>query len=182
MKSLRNLTLIIFPIFLLAPIKGTGQNIPPKDTVNIRLINAAKEIMTSARYCALITLDDEGRPRVRVMDPFIPENDLTVWFGTNPKSRKVGQIANDPRGTLYYLDKDASGYVMIHGTAEIVNDPKEKEAHWKDEWKAFYPDYPEGYLLVKVTPEWMEVVSYTRNITGDSITWEPPTVYFHSNE
>jgi len=182
MKSLRNLSLIIFPIFLLAPIKGIGQNIPLEDSVNIRLINAAKEIMTSARYCALITLDEEGRPRVRVMDAFAPEDDLTVWFGTNPKTRKVAQIAKDPRVTLYYLDKDASGYVMIHGTAGLVNDPVEKEAHWKEEWKAFYPDYPEGYLLVKVTPQWMEIVSYTRNITGDSITWKPPIVDFDGKE
>ena len=52
--------------------------------------------MISAKTCALITLDSEGRPRVRVMDPFIPENDFTVWFGTNPKTRKVEQIKNNP--------------------------------------------------------------------------------------
>jgi len=182
MKSLQKFVITSCIFSLLVPTIIFSQNIAPKDTARAVLINAAKEIMTSARYCALITLDEEGRARARVMDPFAPEDDLTVWFGTNPKTRKVGQIANDPRVTLYYLDKDASGYVMIHGTAGIVNDQKEKEAHWKQEWNAFYPDYPEGYLLVKVTPEWMEVVSYTRNITGDSITWEPPAVSFGGKE
>jgi general stress protein 26 len=182
MKSLPRLTLLFFLVLLFAPVKGISQKAEPKDTINTRLINAAKDIMTSARYCALITLDEEGRPRVRVMDPFAPEDNLTVWFGTNPKTRKVGQIMKDPRVTLYYLDKDASGYVMIHGTAGIVDDQKEKEAHWKEEWNAFYPNYPEGYLLIKVTPDWMEVISYTRNITGDSITWQPPIVSFDRKE
>ena len=55
------------------------------------------EIMSAAGTCTLITLDQEGRPRARVMDAFLPEDDFTVWFGTNPKSRKVAQIKNDPR-------------------------------------------------------------------------------------
>ena len=182
MKSIRKSIYLIFPILLLIPFKVISQNIEPKDTSKIKLINAAREIMTTAGTCALITLDKEGRPRVRAMDPFIPESDLTVWFGTNPKSRKVYQIKKDPRVTLYYLDSDVSGYVMIHGIAQIVDDQKEKEKRWKDEWKAFYPKKPEGYLLIKVSPKWMEVISYTHGIVGDTITWQPPIVLFDSKQ
>ncbi|MBE0652182.1 MAG: pyridoxamine 5'-phosphate oxidase family protein, partial [Bacteroidales bacterium] len=117
-----------------------------------------------------------------VMDPFLPESDFTVWFGTNPKSRKVDQIKNDPGVTLYYLDSDASGYVMIHGTAQIVNDQQEKENRWKAEWEAFYPNKTEDYLLIKVSPEWMEVISYAYGIVGDPETWEPPIVVFDSKK
>ncbi len=178
MKSLRKTIYVILPFLLLIPCIGISQNIESKDSSNIKLISAAREIMVAAGTCALITLDVEGRSRVRVMSPFIPESDLTVWFGTNPKSRKVKQIRNDPRVTLYYLDNDASGYVMIHGLAKIVDDQKEKENRWKDEWESFYPNRPEDYLLIKVTPEWMEVISYTRGIVGDPITWQPPKVLF----
>ena len=34
--------------------------------------------------------------------------------------------------------------------------------------------------LIKVSPEWMEVISYTRGVAGDPITWEPPRVIFDS--
>jgi general stress protein 26 len=136
------------------------------------------EIMSAAGTCTLITLDQEGRPRARVMDAFLPEDDFTVWFGTNPKSRKVTQIKNDPRVTLFYLDQDASGYVMIHGQAQIVDDPIEKQERWKDEWEAFYQNREEAYLLIKVTPEWMEVISNTRNIVGDPLSWEPQKIIF----
>ncbi len=117
---------------------------------------------------------------VRVMDPFPPESDFIVWFGTNPKSRKVSQIKKNPNVTLYYLEKDASGYVVIHGIAQLVNDQKEKEKRWKNEWDAFYPNKSESYLLIKVSPISMEVISYKHGIVGDSLTWQPPFVVFDS--
>ena len=178
MKRINNSICLIFTILLVIPSVGFSQNNENLDSVNNKLINAAREIMSSAETCALITLDHEGRPRVRAMDPFLPESDLTVWFGTNIKSRKVEQIKKDPRVTLYYLDNDASGYVMIHGIAQIVNNQTEKDKRWKVEWEAFYPNKSKDYLLIKVSPEWMEVISYARGVAGDPITWEQPSVIF----
>jgi len=169
---------LIFAIFLLIPNLGFAQNKEDAESSNNKLRIAAREIMASSETCALITLDDEGRPRVRAMDPFPPETDFTVWFGTNSKSRKVAQIKMDPRVTLYYLKEDQSGYVMLHGIAEMVNDPEEKEKRWKEEWVAFYPNKADDYLLIKVSPEWMEVISYAYGIQGDPVTWEPPRVVF----
>jgi len=143
-------------------------------------MDAAREIMTSAGTCALITVDPEGRPRVREMDPFPPDSDFTVWFGTNPRSRKVEQIRNNPKVTLYYQEEGYAGYVMISGTASLVNDQEEKDRRWKEEWKAFYPDKTKDYLLIKVIPDWMEMISLPLGITGDPVTWEPPKVYFNS--
>ena len=178
MKPSRNPIFLIVLFLLFIPFKNFGQNIVVKDSSKAELMTAAREIMTAAGTCALITLDKEGRPRVRVMDPFIPESDFTIWFGTNPKSRKVDQIKKNPKVTLYYLDSDASGYVMIHGIAQLINGKKEKEKYWKDAWKNFYPNKPEDYLLIKVSPEWMEVISVTRGIHGDPTTWKPPIVLF----
>jgi len=178
MKPSRNPIFLIVLILLFIPFKNFSQNIVVKDPSKVELMTAAREIMTAAGTCALITLDKEGRPRVRVMDPFNPESDFTIWFGTNPKSRKVDQIKKNPKVTLYYLDSDASGYVMIHGIAQLINGQKEKEKYWKDAWKNFYPNKPEDYLLIKVSPEWMEVISVTRGINGDPTTWKPPIVLF----
>ena len=181
MKIIGNSSNLIFLLILLFPFLIYSQHKSSKDSLRSKYIIAAKEIMTNTGNCALITLDKEGRPRVRVMDPFAPEEDLTVWFGTNPKSRKVDQIKNDPRVTLYYFDRDAVGYVMIHGTAHLINDIKEKEHRWKDNWDAFYPNKNEDYILIKVSPNWMEIVSYKHGIMGDSITWTPPSILFNSH-
>ena len=181
MKALRPFIPFIYFLLILIPIQGLGQISEAGDSSNNKLISAASEIIASASTCALITLDDEGRPRVRAMDPFSPEDDFTVWFGTNSKSRKVSQIKHDPRVTLYYLDGDASGYVMIHGIAQLIDDKSEKEKHWKNEWEAFYPDKNESYLLIKVSPIWMEVSSVPRGINGDKVSWQPPMIRFNSN-
>lgn len=178
MKLLRKFSCAIVLLILLVPSKGFSQDKESKDSLNETLTDAAREIMSAAGTCTLITLDDEGRPRARVMDAFLPEDDFTVWFGTNPKSRKVTQIKNDARVTLFYLDQDASGYVMIHGKAQIVDDPIEKQKWWKDQWEAFYPNREEAFVLIRVSPDWMEVLSNTRNIIGDPLSWEPQKVLF----
>jgi general stress protein 26 len=134
--------------------------------------------MLAAKTCALITLDEDGNTRVRTMDPFQPEENFTVWLGTNANSRKVKQIKKHPQVSLYYLDSDASGYVVIQGTATLINDKKEKEKWWKNEWEAFYPNKADNYLLIKITPQWMEVSSTTRGIYSDQETWQPPRIEF----
>lgn len=180
MKHQNKLRLTLLAWLLIASVNSYSQGIEQMDSPDSKLILAAKDILSAANTCTLITLDREGRPRARIMDPFLPEDDMTVWFGTNRQSRKVDQIKNDPRVTLFYQTTDGSGYVMIHGKAELIDDPLEKEKRWKDGWEAFYPDKSKGYLLIRVSPLWMEVVSYAHGILGDPETWEPPAVYFTS--
>lgn len=178
MKQIKRLLLGTFLMIIILPFKGPCQNIMENEATKEKLIQAAREIIEAAGTCALITLNDESIPMVRTMDPFPPESDFTVWFGTNSESRKVNQIKNNPNVTLYYQDSDASGYVVIHGTAQIIDDQKEKQNRWKEAWEAFYPDNRANYLLIKVSPEWMEILSNSRGILGDSDTWQTPMVRF----
>ncbi len=148
----------------------------PQDILRERMLGTAREIMNAARFCALITLDESGRAEARTMDPFPPEEDLTVWFGTNARSRKVSQIRRDPRVTLYYFDPQSQGYVTLFGSARLVNDPKEKKARWKDAWAGFYPDRDKDYILITVTPERLEVVSPKHGIVNSGADWLPPSI------
>ena len=178
MESKRTFIYLTFTIISLFTLKVFSQNIEQHDSIRTQLTSVARTIITNAGICTLITLNEDGLPMARAMDPFLPKSDFTIWFGTNPNSRKVKQIKKNPVVTLYYLDKDASGYVVIHGRAELVNEPSEKEKHWKTEWQSFYPNKTEDYLLIKVVPDWMEVLSTTYGITGDPKTWEVPVVVF----
>ena len=178
MKSLTKTLITATLSIAFLTFNSFGQNISPNDSLDIKIKNAARDIIASANTCALITLDENNIPMVRTMDPFQPESDFTIWFGTNSKSRKVIQLKNNPTVTLYYPEKNNSGYVVLHGEAKLIDDPKEKENHWKPQWKAFYPDKSEGYLLIKVVPKWMEVLNIPQGIMGDPVTWEIPTVYF----
>ena len=151
-----------------------AQPVPPRDT----LIAAARQIMEAARFCALITLDGSGTPRARTMDPFLPEEGMVVWLGTDRSTRKVQDIERDPRVTLYYFAPEGDGYVTISGTARLVDDPEEKDRRWKSAWEPYYADREEDYILIAVSPKWMEVISYSRGIVGDAETWTAPVVRF----
>lgn len=173
---------IAFSFICIGLITGNtlAQNKQPADTSRQFLLDSAREIMLSAKKCGVITQDEQGVPQVRTMDPFSPEDDFTVWFATHPNTRKVQQIKNNPNITLYYSDKNDKGYVAIHGVAELVNDQKEKDKRWKNEWKNFYANRTDGYLLIKVTPHYMELINYNRGISGDPKTWQPAMVRFRN--
>src|SRR6476661_7943656 len=90
-----------------------------------QLVAAAREIMRTSRYCALITSAAHGRTNARTMDAFAPDEKMIVWLATNPRSHKVAEIRRNPRVTLYYFDRENQAYVTIHGTARLVNDQDE---------------------------------------------------------
>ena len=140
------------------------------------VLAVAHSIISNTPFCALVTLDGQGMPHVRTMEPFTPDEDLTIWMATNPQSRKVEHIRSNSTVVLHYLEAARPGYVTIHGQARLVDDPAEKKARWKDSWEPFYPDREKGYLLIEVTPQRIEVVSAPDGILGDSLSWRPPAI------
>ena len=66
---------------------------------------------------------------------------------------------------------------IVYRSSFIVSVPERKIYNLTNKIKDHYNIYND-YLLIKVTPEWMEVVSYAHNLVGDTITWEPPIVVF----
>jgi PPOX class probable F420-dependent enzyme len=139
------------------------------------VIAAAKDVMQTARFSTLITIGDDGQPQARIVDPFLPEADFTIWIATNPLTRKVTEIRRDPRVTLLYFNAAAAEYVTVLGTATLVADSAEKARHWKAEWAAYYKDGPrgDGYLLIRVRPTRLEVVSPRHGLVNDPKTWRP---------
>lgn len=156
------------------PSLAPGQA-PAAPSGRAAIVKAAADVMQRARYCALVTIGADGQPQARVVDAFAPEDDLTVWIATKPVTRKVEQIRADPRVTLFYFDPGGPDYVTLLGTAELVTDPAAKKAHWKKEWAGFYKDENRGddYLLIKVRPRRLEIVSARHGIAGDPATWRP---------
>ena len=155
---------------------AVGQAPAPPDRALVE--RAAREVMQKARYCGLVTLAADGEPQARVMDPFPPEDDMTVWLATNALSRKVSQIRKDPRVTLLYLEPSGAGSVTLLGRADLVDDPAEKAKRWMPAWDAFYEDANRGsdYVLLRVTPSRVEVVSAAHGIAVEPKGWKPAIV------
>ncbi len=145
------------------------------------IIEAGRDIMVAAVNGALVTIGPDGAPQARMMNPFPPEDDLTVWMATNRDTRKVAEMRADPRATLIYFDPDDPGYATLVGRVRLVDDPAEKRVRWKDAWSDYYPGGPEGasYLLVEFVPDRLEVVSVKHDIAADPLAWKAAVVEFN---
>jgi general stress protein 26 len=165
---------------LLLAAGGGAQPAKPAAPSRAELLEAAREVMQKAKYCTLVTLGENGHPQARILDPFAAEDDFTVWLGTHAATRKVKEIARDPRVTLMYFDAAGPAYVTLIGRAAIVTDKAEKARRWKPEWAAFYENGPTGneYTLIRVQPTRLEIVSYPHGYLGDAATWRPAAVEF----
>lgn len=155
-----------------------AQVTPPGTPPRAEVIAAAKAIMQEARYCTLVTLGQDGQPQARIVDPFVPDSDLTVWIATNALTRKVGEIRGNARVTLMYFNSASFEYVTVIGTAALDTLSVHKAAHWKPEWNGMYKDQNRGddYLLLRVKPTRLEVVSARRGMRNDPQTWRPVIV------
>ncbi len=142
------------------------------------LIAAAREIMAMQTYCALVTVDSTGQPHARTMNPFPPEEDMSVWMATNSRSRKVAEIREHPRVCLYYADhKNATGSVAISGKAILVTDTVEISKRKRAYWDQAFPE-KQYLVLIKVIPDRIEVLNYRRGYVNDPVTWQEPFVEF----
>jgi len=140
------------------------------------LEQSARRIVASVPYPTFITTDASGRPQARTVQPQQPDSAWVVWFATNPRTRKVAEIARDARVALHYFDQKTLSYVTLIGRARVVRDRATRDAHWDAAWSAFYPDRDTSVVLIAVTAERLEIVSSTLGISGDAATWRPPTV------
>jgi general stress protein 26 len=140
------------------------------------MIIAEREIMGAQKYCALVTIYSSGRANIRTMNPFPPEQDMTVWMATNSRSRKVKEIRNNSKVVLYYANhSQATGYVAITGRAELVDDMEEKMKRKRDYWPQAFPDW-KYLVLIKVIPEKLEVIDYKHQLVNAPDSWDPPSV------
>ena len=140
------------------------------------VLGIARDVIKSARYATLATLDDRQQPQARIVDPLDPDEAMTVYFATNPLSRKVAEIRRDPRVTLLYFDSARPAYVTLIGRARAV-DAASKRVHFKQEWSGFFsPEKPDTYSLYRVEVSRIEVVSPKDGLPGNPATWRPEIV------
>ena len=158
-------------------VQAEEQNTPEPDRAS--LISAAQEIIKATNFCALATLDESGQPNLRTMNPIPPEDDLVIWFATSRHCRKVREIQNDPRVSVYFAQHVAgTGYVTINGAATIIDDREELEKRKREYWVSSIPDWENVLVLIKVVPKELDVVNYKHQLSGDAESWRAPSISF----
>lgn len=142
----------------------------------VDLERSARVIMAAAKYAVFVTLDSTGHPQTRTVQPVDPDSFMVVRFATNPRSRKVGEVERDARASLHYFDPGSLAYVTLYGRARLIRSAAEKSRYWNPAWTPYYSDRDTSVVLIEVTPERLELVDIKRQISGDPLTWRPPTL------
>ena len=144
------------------------------------VLKAAREVARKARYATFVTIGEDGQPQARIVDALGPDEDFNVWVGTNPATRKVAEIAKNPRVTLTFFDPSLPAFVTLLGSASVVTDPAVKAQHWKDAWSPFYKNEHRGadFALMKFVPRRLEIVSEAHGLVNDPGNWRPVSVEF----
>lgn len=171
--------LIFAAALLCLPARSFSQTPQPAHT-RAEIADAARRLIARARFSSFVTVDEKGEPRARIVDPFAPDSSFVVWVATNALTRKVQEIKGDPRVVLLWFDTSDPGYVSLSGRATLVSDSASKSRHWKEEWRGMYRDRNKGddYLLIRIVPTHLEIVSYKEKMSSDTRTWKPVSIDF----
>lgn len=126
------------------------------------LLRAARAVMKQADYCFFISHGRQGEIHSRLMHPFEPDDDFTIWLGASPDSRKADEIRANNQVTLSYMNPRTTGYVTILGTATLESNVDLRYKYWRAYWSDMYPGGPENmdYILIKVVPRRVEMMNF----------------------
>ncbi len=111
------------------------------------------ELLKIAEAAFVSTIGEDGYPDIRAMfnlrrEAQFPglaavfeghDEDHLLYFTTNTGSRKVGQIAKNPRVAVYYAVPSDFRGLSLAGDMEIVSDVETKRRIWQKGWELYYP-------------------------------------------
>ena len=167
----------IFSLLVLAVVI-TSNLVAQTDVNRDTILVAARDIISQTTYCGLVTIDSNGQPQVRTMNPFPVEDDLVIWFATSRSSRKVGELKTNTKVAVYFANHNSAiGYVNVSGKAEVIDD-KELLVKMKREYWEGIPNWQDIFVLIKIVPEKLEVINYKHGLNNDPKTLRAPSVEF----
>lgn len=137
-----------------------------------RLLHLARKTIDDTRATGLaITVDRNGDANARAVNTSKPNDDFTLHFMTDRRSRKFGEIEHSDRMTIVYNDPSGGSYVSLVGSARIISDPVLKQAMWElhrfsFRWHHAGPTDP-NVVIVEFSPKRMETWNTPEGVVPD---------------
>lgn len=98
-------------------------------------------LIDKAPLTQICYLDDESYPITKAMlKPREREGIKEFWFTTNTSSNKVKCFRNNPKASIYFVDKRFFRGVSLVGTVEVLETAEEKERIWQTGDTMYYPE------------------------------------------
>ena len=99
-------------------------------------------------------IDTDGFPISKAMlAPREREGIKTFWFTTNTSSNKVKFFRENPKASIYFVDKRFFRGVSLSGTVEVLETAEVKERIWQTGDTMYYPGgvTDPDYCVLKLT-------------------------------
>ena len=77
------------------------------------------------------TNGDDGYPNIKAMIKMENEDLKTVWFSSNTSSKRVAQLARDPKVCVYFIDFEQWKGLMLVGRVELLQDQESRQRLWR---------------------------------------------------
>lgn len=85
-------------------------------------------------------IDGEGYPITKAMLKPRDRKDIKeFWFTTNTSSNKVKFFRENPKASIYFVDKRFFRGVSLIGTVEVLEDQESKRQIWLEGDTMYYP-------------------------------------------
>ena len=106
------------------------------------------KMVDKAKMSLIGYVDSEGYPITKAMlPPREREGIKTFWFSTNTSSNKVKYMKENPKASIYFVDKRFFRGVSLVGEIEVLESAEAKERIWRRGDTMYYregvtdPDY-----------------------------------------
>lgn len=168
--------------YLLDSYKKSKQSSADNSLINS--LQAAQKTVNQTKYCFLVSNGKNGWSSARFVEPIVEPDLSAIWIGTSPKLRKVIEIQDDPKVTLAFGHVQERANVVIYGEAYMESNAALRKKYWKGEWRLFFPDGPTGndYVLIRVHPVRMEVMSFHRNVIPEPFGLKPSVLNYQNGK
>eukprot|EP01112_Ceratiomyxa_fruticulosa_P004884 TRINITY_DN1544_c0_g1_i3.p1 TRINITY_DN1544_c0_g1~~TRINITY_DN1544_c0_g1_i3.p1 ORF type:complete len:166 (-),score=20.88 TRINITY_DN1544_c0_g1_i3:127-624(-) len=128
------------------------------------VLSVVHQIITSSEFAFFNTIDENGLPASRLIEPFEPEKDFSfIIIGTHSSTRKVVELSHNHKSSLSYHDVKKKSYVVLKGESKVIKHPSPFHSkYFKEHWKPFFETQaPESseYVIIKFTPQTIEISS-----------------------
>jgi general stress protein 26 len=143
-----------------------------------RFLAGAAQTIQSVRYCWLLSEGEGGginaRPMGRV-PPESSENEWTVRFITNRRSRKAADVKHSSRVEVIFQEGD-DAFVALQGRATLIENATEDCARWKSAYDVHFPTEADRANAAFVDVDVTRMELWIRGVTPEPFGAQPAIV------
>lgn len=136
----------------------------PKQTIG--------NLIDKANVAILSYVNESGFPVTKAMLPPREREDIhTFWFTTNTSSNKVKYLRENPKGSIYFVDKRFYRGINLLGEFEVLETKEAKERIWREGDTMYYKEgvTDPDYCVLKFTAD---KGSYYSNFNSENFNIE----------